>query len=165
MKICVMGFSGSGKSTLSRKLGQYYHIDVLHLDKVHHLPGWQERDEESEKKMVYDFLNEHDNWIIDGNYSSILLNERLEQADKIIILHFHRLSCLCRVIKRYFQNRGQSRIDMCEGCLEKIDIEFIWWILYAGRKKDMYQKICQSYQNKVIVLKNQKDLDLFEKNI
>jgi Adenylate kinase and related kinases len=43
MKIAIIGYSGSGKSTLAAKLGKFYHAEVLHLDSVHFLPGWVER--------------------------------------------------------------------------------------------------------------------------
>ena len=69
MKIAIIGYSGSGKSTLARKLAEHYNTPVLHLDAVHHLPGWQERDTESEKAIIGAFLDKNDSWVIDGNYS------------------------------------------------------------------------------------------------
>ena len=52
MKIVVNGYSGSGKSTLARRLGKLYQIPVLHLDTVHWLPGWEEKEEEQERSEV-----------------------------------------------------------------------------------------------------------------
>ena len=43
MKIAVIGYSGSGKSTLAKFLGEKYDIPVLHFDRIHWLPGWNER--------------------------------------------------------------------------------------------------------------------------
>ena len=56
MKIAVIGYSGAGKSTLARTLGEKYGLEVLHMDAVHHLPGWVERDAESEKAILTEFL-------------------------------------------------------------------------------------------------------------
>ena len=52
MKIAVIGYSGAGKSTLARALGKRYGIPVLHMDRVHHAPGWQVRDREEARRMV-----------------------------------------------------------------------------------------------------------------
>ena len=68
MKIVVNGYSGSGKSTLARRLGKLYQIPVLHLDTVHWLPGWEEKEEEQERSEVRAFMDRNASWVIDGNY-------------------------------------------------------------------------------------------------
>ena len=64
----------------------------------------------------------------------MLYKERMALADGIIFLDFNRFLCLFRVIKRWYKNRGKTRPDMGEGCPEKIDAEFLSWVLYKGRK-------------------------------
>ena len=162
MKIVIMGYSGSGKSTLARKLGVYYNCDVLHFDTVQFLPGWKIRDEEEKNAMTKEFLDTHDSWVIDGNYSRLYLERRLQEADLIILLLFNRFRCLYRVTKRYFKYRNHTRPDMGEGCTEKLDWEFVRWVLRDGRTKatrKRYINIEKTYGNKVVVLKNQKQLD------
>ena len=44
MKISIIGYSGSGKSTLAKNLSKHYGIPVLHMDSVHFLENWKERD-------------------------------------------------------------------------------------------------------------------------
>ena len=47
---------------------------------------------------------------------------------------------------------------------EKIDGEFLWWVLYKGRnkaKRQHYQAIQKQYPEKVIVIKNQQQLTRF----
>ncbi len=44
-----------------------------------------------------------------------------------------RLRCLARVVKRWLKWRGQQRPDMGEDCPEKIDLEFIRWVLWTQR--------------------------------
>lgn len=164
MKIAIIGYSGSGKSTLARRLGEYHHAEVLHLDTVHHLPGWQERDRASKEKIVKTFLDEHTSWVIDGNYSKLFYERRMEEADLIVMLLFNRFSCLYRAYKRYRKYKGKTRPDMTEGCNEKIDCAFAWWILHDGRSKalrDRYKRVQTQYAGKVVVLKNQKQLDAF----
>lgn len=164
MKIAVLGYSGSGKSTLAARLGKLYCAPVLHLDKVHFLPDWAERGLAEKRKIVGDFLNENESWIIDGNYTKLFYNERTEQADKIVILLFGRFTCLRRVIKRYRANKGRTRPDMAEGCAEKLDGEFVRWVLRDGRtksKKAQFKAVREKFPDKTTVLKNQRRLDEF----
>ena len=71
MRIAIIGYSGSGKSTLSRILGEKYWIPMLHFDTVHFLQNWKVRAVNEKVKIVRDFLDENENWCIDGNYSKI----------------------------------------------------------------------------------------------
>ena len=73
MRIVIIGYSGSGKSTLAKTLGKHYNIPVLHLDSVHFLSGWVERDRNEFNEIVKKFINENESWIIDGNYSKIFI--------------------------------------------------------------------------------------------
>ena len=113
--------------------------------------------------MVAEFLKRED-WVIDGNYTSFSLQERLEQADHIVYLKFSRRSCLCRVLKRYFRYRNTTRESMAEGCCEKLDLPFVWWVLVEGRTKkrrEQYEGLINQYPQKLTVLKNQRQLDRF----
>ncbi len=162
MKIVIRGYSGSGKSTLARKLGEKYGLPVLHLDRVQWLPNWTERDDAEKRQIVKAFLDENESWIIDGNYSSLYQQRRLEEADLILLLLFDRLSCLYRVCKRKRRYRGQTRPDMGEGCQEKLDAAFLRWVLWEGRSRknrQNYAKIQKQYPEKTIVIRNQRELD------
>ena len=167
MKIAIIGYSGSGKSTLARKLAEHHKAPVLHLDAVHHLPGWQERDAESEKAIIGAFLDENDSWIIDGNYSRDHYERRMEEADLIIMMLFNRISCFARAYRRYKTYKNTTRPDMAEGCPEKFDRQFALWILWNGRSQKAlrrYRRIRTAYGEKVIIIQNQRQLDRFEKS-
>ena len=164
MKIAILGYSGSGKSTLARLLSEKYNTDVLHFDAVHFLPGWEIRDREEKERITEEFLNTHTSWVIDGNYTKLSYERRLEESDLIIMLLFNRFSCFCRAYGRYRKYRGITRPDMAEGCPEKFDREFAKWILWESRTKkarDRYKEISKKYCDKVIVIKNQKELDRY----
>ncbi|MBQ7760419.1 MAG: DNA topology modulation protein FlaR [Clostridia bacterium] len=167
MKIAVIGFSGSGKSTLTEKLAKKYGAKALYLDTVHWLPGWKERSEEEKKAILEAFMNENDSWVIDGNYKKIHFERRMEEADLIVYLSFNRFACLNRVIKRYKQNKGKSRVSMTEGCNERLNFEFLYWVFHKGRtksKKDFFNNVIKKHSQKAIVIKNQNQLNEFEKN-
>ena len=94
MKIAIIGYSGSGKSTLAKKLGEIYNAVVLHFDTIHFLPGWKEREKEEKERITREFLDSHNSWVIDGNYSKLFYERRMLEADIIIIMLFNRFSCL-----------------------------------------------------------------------
>ena len=92
---------------------------------------------EENSEVVHAFLDEHpDGWVIDGNYKALSYERRCEEADVIIQMLFGRLDCLSRCLRRYRIYKGNNRPDMTEGCDEKIDWEFIRWILWDGRKRE-----------------------------
>lgn len=163
MKIAIIGYSGSGKSSLARTLAAHDHIPILHLDQVNFTDNWTQRPIEESKAIVSKMLDRSD-WIIEGNYNELLYEQRMEKADQIIFMNFPRRICLPRVIKRYHQYKGNVRPDMSSGCEEKLDLEFIYWVLYRGRnkrKRMAYQKLCEQYKEKTIILCNQKALDTY----
>ena len=166
MKIAIIGFSGSGKSTLSRKLSEYYNLPVLHIDTVHHLPGWNHRELDDELTIMDEFLNSNDGWVIDGNYFKLSFERRMEEADVIIIMEFNRFKTVYRAHKRYKTYKNSTRPDMAEGCEEKFDFEFFKWLFYKGRNKrtkKKYHNIEMNYNDKVVVLKSQKQIDNYLK--
>ena len=152
MKIAILGFSGCGKSTLARTLGEKYQLPVLHLDSLHFETDWAEKPRERELAEIRAFLDSHEGWVIDGNYSKLEQPRRLAEADAIILLELNRFVCLWRVLKRWLTYRGQSRPDMAAGCKEKVDWEFLRWVLHDGRskgKKAAYDRVAQEYSHKV----------------
>ena len=168
MKIAIVGYSGSGKSTLARKLAEIYQIDILHFDTIQFLPNWTIRSEEEKKKITENFLDTHDSWVIDGNYSKLFYERRMAEADVIILLLFNRFSCFHRAYRRYVQYKNKTRPDLAEGCTEKFDLEFAKWILWTGRTnraRERYKSLIFQYEKKAIVIKNQKELDKYIKSV
>ncbi len=134
MKIVILGHSGSGKSTLARQLGEQYSLPVLHFDSIHFLPGWVETDRPYKREKVNAFLDDHpDGWVIDGNYLKVCAQRRFAEADHILYLDFPRRVCLPRAVGRLLRFRGKTRPDMAPGCPEKIDPDFLKWLLWKGR--------------------------------
>ena len=110
MRIAIIGYSGSGKSTLARKLAEQYNLPVLHFDKVQFRPNWEIRPQQSKEVMTKAFLDLHDSWVIDGNYSKLYFERRMAEADVIILLLFGRLSCLNRVHRQHNLHRLRCEI-------------------------------------------------------
>lgn len=163
MKIAVMGYSGSGKSTLAKHLSDRYGIPLLHLDQVNFEAGWQEREISQALHIVREVM-ERPGWVIDGNYARFYQQERLEQADRIVLLLFNRFCALWRILRRSREFHGRTRDSMAPGCVEKLDTAFLWWILVQGRtpsRRRQYRQIMRAYPDKTVILKNQRQLDRF----
>lgn len=168
MKIAIIGYSGAGKSTLAEKLSNYYSMPKLHMDTLQFQPGWQDSDRDWMEAEMKNFLSEHTNWVIDGNYSWCYYEERMQEADQIIFLNFSPWICLFRAFKRYLTYRGKVRESMAAGCPERFDWEFIRWILWDGRTKtakERYQRVLETHPEKVVILRSQKEIDQFLENL
>ena len=164
MKISIIGLSGSGKSTLCKALSMKYNIKPLYMDTIHWLPNWVEKDFDLEKQEFDDYLDSNNEWIIDGNYFKLSLERRLDESDKIIFFRFNRFACLHRAIKRKNKYKHKSRESMTPGCDEKIDWSFFIWILLLGRTRkrmQRYKDICNKYHDKVVIIRNQRELNKF----
>ncbi|MGO1060355.1 topology modulation protein [Planococcus sp. FY231025] len=141
-RIMVVGVSaGVGKSTFARALGEELGLPVYHLDRYHWKPGWVEADKNEFREALEGLVNE-DAWIIEGNYSSTI-DLRLSRADTLIYLELPLRVCLYRVLKRWLTNIGRTRPDMGEGCPERMEWEFLKFIIttYGRRKTEMRQRL------------------------
>lgn len=125
-RIMIMGSPGSGKSTFSRQLADITGIPLIHLDKVFWNSGWVETPKEEWVKKQAALIS-GDRWIIDGNYGGTI-DIRLEKADTVIYFELSKFVCLTSYLKRVITNMGKARPDMPEGCIEKIDYEFMKYI-------------------------------------
>lgn len=161
-RIMIIGFSGGGKSTAAAELGRKLGIKPLHFDSIHWLPGWVENTRDNERSIVAEYMK-NDRWIIEGNYARVLWHERIEQCDTLVFIDVNRITCLKNVVLRYLKHRGRTRPDMGEGCNEKLDLEFIRWVLYEGRRKRSryidVARFARELNKRVYILKNRKQIN------
>jgi len=157
MKISVIGYSSSGKSTFSKRLKSIYNIPLLHIDKIYFETNWVERDTKKVENEILEFTK-LDSWIIDGLYRKIATN-RFDEADQIFIFNFNRFKCLYGAIYRRIKFHNQVRDSIAEGCKERLNLSFIFWILFKGRtkkSKNLIKHFQKTYKDKVITFKSRK---------
>lgn len=162
MKLALIGYAGSGKSTFAHRCAALWGCKAMYLDALHWLPGWTERPKEEELSMIRAFMDGHSGWVIDGNYSHLLWERRLKEADAIVFFNFPRLVCLWQAFRRYRAYRGQTRPDMGQGCREKLDWEFARWILWDGRikrRRQGYRQAKQQYPGKFYTVKTHRQAE------
>ena len=160
-RIQIMGCSGAGKSTLARKLGERTGLPVIHIDSLFWKSGWVESTKDEIDSKIMEAAAK-DEWIMDGNYSRTLAH-RLEKCDMVIYLDFPRWLCIWSVVNRYLKNVGRVRLDMAEGCPEKIDWQFLCWVWAYNRKhRDKYlAMLAQLPKGNVVILKNRQEVKHF----
>lgn len=127
------------------------------MDQLNWQPGWVEssKDEIREKLAT---IVAADRWLIDGNYGGTL-TERLARADTVLYLDYPISLCLRRVFRRIWTYRGRTRPDMTEGCPERFDLEFTFYLMRwnSGPRIRTEQKL-EGHDSKVIRLRNPGEL-------
>ena len=159
MKIAILGYAGAGKTYLADYISEKKNIPVLHLDDIKWNKEWKPVDDSLVLPQVSEFMAK-ENWIIDGYYKYLLYDERLEQADLIILLLLPRLTCFYRTLKRT-KSRRQN------GYKNDLNWWFVRFTLFGCRNKERrqtYAEITKKYKDKTVVLKTQRQVDEIIKN-
>lgn len=143
-------------------MGKKLNKKVWHLDQLLWKPNWTPTTEEEQKVIQLEVVKEAD-WIIDGNYLSTM-EIRLQEADTIIFLHFSKVICTFRAIKRVLKYWNRTRPDMREGCNEKFDLHFFKWVwnfpkVNAPQIVDMLSDYGDEKQ--IIILRSPKEAQQF----
>ena len=158
MKIAILGYAGAGKTYLADYISKNKSIPVLHLDAIKWDKDWKPLDDAIVLPQVSDFMAKED-WIIDGYYKYLLYDERLEQADKIILLQLPRLTCFYRALKR-------TKLRKLEGYKNDLNWWFVKFTLFGCRNKERrqtYSEIAEKYKSKTVILKTKREVDKFLK--
>ena len=162
-RILVLGAPGSGKSTLTSRLSISLKTEAIHLDKYYWQPNWVETESEVWDFKINELLNK-ESYIMDGNYITSL-SERIKYATHIVYLDIPWYTSVYRIIMRMIKYRNKPRPDMNAECKERLNLEFIQFLIWAI-------KFNSSYKNNIIdilsntqyeVLHNAKSLDNWEK--
>ena len=162
MKVAVVGYAGSGKSTFARRLGDALCIPVQHLDQVFYTSNWQERDKGEARDLAEAFLDVNDAWVVDGTYHRLALARRLEAADVIVIFAFPRRTCLAQAWRRSRRYAHRVRPDMADGCIERLDVEFVLWLVWKGRTRShrkRFEEIRRDYAEKTVVVRSRDEVE------
>lgn len=157
-RILVIGPCGAGKSTLARTLGARLGLPVHHIDQINWKPGWLEGGKQALREQLTAIIA-GERWLIDGNYGGTL-DIRLARADTVIYLDFPVSLCATRLLRRIWRWHGRPRPDMPEGCPERFDLAFFWYVLCwnTGPGPRTEAKLV-GHEDKIIRLKSPAALD------
>ncbi len=161
-RIMIMGAACAGKSTLAQRLGERLDLTVVHLDKLYWTPGWEHATkDEFREKQLGEFAG--DTWVTDGNYTSSI-DVRLARADTVLFLTSPTPLAVWRIFARWWEYRGRTRSSMTEGCIERVDWEFFWYVLNFNRTRVPHHLALAREavgEDRVIVLRDRAEIDAF----
>ena len=151
-RVLVIGPCGAGKSTLARDLGAHLNLPVFHMDQLNWRPGWIESSKDEIRVRLSKIVTT-DRWLIDGNYGGTLA-ERLSRADTVVYLDYPIGLCVARLLRRIWKYRGHSRPDMPEGCPERFDFAFLWYLIrWNSGPRVRTERVLLGHESKVVRLK------------
>lgn len=128
-RIAIVGSPGSGKTRLAREVNERTGIAVISLDHQYWGPQWRETPDEQWRE-IHRTLLAREQWIMDGTYVDTI-DDRLSNADTVIVLGYRRWRCVVRVLRRIMVHYGRD--VQAPGCPEKLSLEFLRYVWRFSR--------------------------------
>ena len=133
-RIIIYGNSGSGKTTLARQLELQYGLDVLDLDDIAWESDWgQRRSFQASIAELRQFIDSHDDWIIEGCYGD-LIDAALKDCTDLRFLNPGIEPCLANCRKRHCDWKKYKRAEDERSPLE----ELIPWVRNYDQRNDEF---------------------------
>lgn len=154
-KILIIGISGTGKTTLARKLSASLNIPIYPLDKLIWKENWVEASQAEVETGVKNIVQK-DSWIIEG-FISPCAEIKLQKADLVLYLDYSGPRAAWGGLKRYWQHRGQVRLEMPAGCIEKLDWKYLK-VMWNRMERMEIEEAIKGYENKTIRLESPRKL-------
>jgi len=134
-RIIIFGNSGSGKSTLAKEYTDKYELEHLDLD----LFAWEDTNPPQRKalkeslKEIDAFINQNENWVIEGCYAD-LLSPIADQASKMIFINPGVKTCIENCKKRPWEPHKYESKEAQDKNLEML----IDWIKDYENRNDEF---------------------------
>ena len=159
-RIMILGSSGSGKSTLARQLSGITGIPAFYMDGLRFTENWVLIPKDEFRAKQSDIVSK-ESWIFEGNTLSTL-EQRIDRADTIVFIDYNRFFCIYRIVKRRVQIRKKPRLELPQGCKDKIDREFLSWVWnYPKRSRPKIIKAIYASGKTIYHLKTRKQVREF----
>jgi len=120
-RVWIVGPCGSGKSWLSERLALHRGVPAVHLDDLHHLPGWRQALPEVLHAKVEE-ATRGPSWVADGNYSTVIADLRA-RADLVVWLDLPFRVTFPRVVRRTLRRAFTGEL-CCNGNRESLVTAF-----------------------------------------
>lgn len=162
-KIFILGTTGSGKSTLARQISEitnliHYSLDwIVYSDNIF----WKKKYTKKTRDKKLKKLLLKRKWIIEGAYAENWILPIVKKADLIIILQLPKHVLMKRVFNRYLKNKFIGKGDSFKEMLNLLKFSY----LYKNKFFCSYKKMAKKHKKEYIILKNNKEINKFLKQI
>lgn len=164
MKIYIVGSVSSGKSTLAKKMSKLLRIPYQSLDEIVHISdktnpwGNRKRPIEERDSLFYSVIQKP-SWIIEDT-GRPCFEVGLKMTDTIILLEISPKLRNYRIIKRWIKQRLGIEKCIYKPRYKMLKCMLQWSKDYDEGKDNLKDRI-SPYKEKVITLKNNKDINVF----
>jgi adenylate kinase family enzyme len=169
-KIVILGTVGSGKTTTAKKISKIIKTNSYDLDNIYWGGSFSvKRDKESREKMFNEIINKKQ-WIIEGVYLDWII-KGIKKSDLIILIDIPFYKLFLRILRRYFKKEKSKRLGKNKYKESFIDLIGLIKAAYRYKRKNpkgpYYEdfELIKKYGKKYIILKNDKEINNFLKNL
>lgn len=164
MKIYITGSVSSGKSTLAKNMSEILKIPYQSLDEIVYITDksspWGDRKRQIEERdnLFYSVIHKPE-WIIE-DAGRPCFEDGLKRADTIVFLEISEKVRNYRIIKRWIKQRIGVEKCIYNPRYEMLKCMLQWSKDYDSGKDKLKDRI-SLYQEKVIILRSNKDINAF----
>ncbi|NEP17683.1 MAG: shikimate kinase [Leptolyngbya sp. SIO4C1] len=133
MKIVLLGNAGAGKSTMAKRLIGEQPIARLSLDEIAWNEGIERKPLAESKALLKEFLNQNEQWIIEGCYSD-LIEAALPHCDELRFLNPGVDACVSHCRQRPWEPEKFVSPDAQQAMLNNL----IDWVKAYDTRSDEY---------------------------
>lgn len=172
IRIAIVGTSGSGKSTLALNLCPILHCEHIELDAYAWKPGWKKKDDQELLADVGQAV-QHSSWVACGNWG-ITRDLIWGEATHLVWLKLPFPLVFWRLFKRTIHNIWTKK-PIAGGNVESFRQQFfskhsifLWALQTHWKRDELYNTLINSGAYaplEVVILKSQKQIDLWVKKI
>lgn len=164
MKVYIVGSVASGKSTFAKRLSEILNIPYQSLDEVVHIsdkshPWGNRKRQVDERDNLFQSIIQQQRWIIE-DVGRPCFEDGLKEADMIILLEVSTRIRDYRIIKRWIKQRLGIEKCIYKPGYKMLKGMFKWSRDYDTGKDGLKERIV-TYQDKIINLRSNKDIDEF----
>ena len=156
MKILIIGIVASGKTTLAKKISRKTNIEYYEIDSIVHDDKNNLKRSVEEQQKIIEKINNKNNWIIEGTLRKNLYN-LLDISDKIIYLDIPLKVRKRRILLRFLKQK--LKIEKCnyKPTIKMLKNMYKWTDDFE-KGKELFEKEIFKYKNKLVILKNKKQI-------
>ena len=166
-KVAVIGPSGSGKSTVGPALAAKLSLPYVELDSIVHGANWREATSEELRAKLEPVLAGN-RWVIDGNYTRMLGDLVVSQADVVVFLDLPLRTLLRRLWRRTW-HRIRHDVELWNGNREdwrsavfSRDSLFLWMLKSRPRmRRSIPERMARYPHVRLLRFRTQAEIDRF----